>query len=87
MKLHSYLILQTAVSTSLCFDLNLHTFVCALDCKSSVNGIVNHFNDMGCSKGLDFTAGNQTMGIGVINSFLAALALVAIGILISPPIA
>ncbi|UJR30651.1 hypothetical protein I4U23_018175 [Adineta vaga] len=49
-------------------------------CVSNQNNAVNHFYTDGCLKSLDTIAGNQAMGFGIINSFLAVLAFVAMPI-------
>lgn len=52
------------------------------DCLSSVNGVANEFSTMGCAKSVDTVAGNQAMGLGIINSFLVVLAFAAIPIML-----
>ena len=56
-----------------------------VDCLSNANGTENRFYTKGCTKYLDVIAGNQAMGIGVINCFMLVLALVAIPILLIRP--
>ncbi len=58
---------------------------CFKDCVSNANNAVNHFNEAGCAKPIDVTAGNQAMGIGVINSFMVVLAFVAIPVMLGDP--
>jgi hypothetical protein len=58
---------------------------CFKDCVSVVNGVINHFYTNGCSKPIGLTAGNQAMGIGVINCFMVVLAFVAIPLLVDSP--
>ncbi|CAM2700542.1 unnamed protein product [Rotaria socialis] len=54
-------------------------------CISNANGAVNHFYSVGCVKAIQVVAGNQAMGFGVINSFLVALAFVAMPVLLLDP--
>jgi hypothetical protein len=49
---------------------------------SSIGGSVNSFYTIGCSKQIQTDAGNQLLGVAVINCFLLALTLVAIPIVI-----
>lgn len=46
---------------------------------------MNAFYTQGCSKTLDFAAGNQALGFAVINSFMTVLAFVAMPLLFDSP--
>ena len=69
-------------------DRSMVLFCClvpSIDCISNFNSSMNSFYINGCSKLLDVTAGDQTMGIGVINAFMIVIAFAAIPILIESP--
>jgi len=59
--------------------------LCFKDCISNANNAVNHFNTAGCAQPLDIVAGNQAMGLGVINSFMVVLAFIATPIMLQIP--
>ena len=52
---------------------------------SNANGVANRFNTAGCAKPIGKVAGSQTMGFGIINSFMVVLAFVAIPVLLEMP--